>query len=488
LGLFLSFLGVHLLRWIAPPNTPRVDFIRLDGNVLWFTLGISLLATIMVGLAPAFQAWSRSAGNMMKGSGEGAFIETSTKRPHRLRSVLVVLEVLLAFILVAGGTLMGRSFQKLITVDTGLQPDSVDTMQIRFSDLVAQEADGTRRLIVARQVLDGIRSIPGVQRAALSQGGPISGGVVINDLGPRAPYPGLGYVGLYIEGLQGDQLPIVRQIMERRVTPDFFDVLGIRILRGRSFNAEDSANPVAVVSEDFARRCIPGDPLGKRFSIYEGEDGSHRWTEVVGIVKNVRDHTVVKSPDPVFYTPLTFISSGGFGISVKTSGNPMPYIPVIKDVVWSADREAEITFVRTLDQILDRSAAESRFQTMLVGLLGIFGLILAVIGIYGVISYSVIQRTHEIGVRMALGAGRRDVIHLILREGMLLAIVGIALGIGGALGLTRVLQSMLFEIEPTDAVTFIGAAIFLLIASLAACYIPARRATKVDPMVTLRHE
>ncbi|MBN2321937.1 MAG: ABC transporter permease [Acidobacteria bacterium] len=488
MGLFLSFLGTHLLRGIAPPYTPRVDFIQLDGNVLWFTLGVSLLATIIIGLAPAFQAWSKGAGSMMKGGQKGALIETSMKRPHPLRNALIVLEVLLAFILVAGGSLMVRSFSKLMSVNTGIQPGPVLTLRVRFSDLVAQEAEGTQRLIVARQVLDGIRSIPGVQRAALSVGGPISGGGVINKLGPVAPYPGLGYIGLYIEGLEGDQLSIVRQIWERKITPEFFDALGIRILRGRSFNAEDSTNPVAVVSEDLARRCIPGDPLGKQFSIYEGEDGSHQWMEVLGVVNNVRDHTVVKSPDPVFYTPLTFIPSFEFGISVKTSGNPMLHFPAIKDVVWSADREAEITNVRTLDQILDRSVAESRFQTMLVGLLGIFGLILAVIGIYGVISYSVIHRTHEIGVRMALGARRRDVMYLILKEGMLLAIVGIALGIGGALGLTRVLRSMLFEIEPTDPGTFIGVAIVLTIASLAACYIPARRATKVDPMVTLRHE
>jgi ABC-type antimicrobial peptide transport system permease subunit len=177
-----------------------------------------------------------------------------------------------------------------------------------------------------------------------------------------------------------------------------------------------------------------------------------------------------------------------FEIIAQTSANPMPLVPAIARVVQSVDKDAPITHIETVDQIIANSAAEPRFQTALVGSFGTLGLLLAIIGVYGVISYSVVQQTHEIGVRMALGAQRRDILHMILREGMLLAITGIAIGIGGALALTRVLRSMLFEIEPTDPATFVGVAIFLTIAALAACYIPARRAMKVDPMVALRHE
>ena len=208
--------------------------------------------------------------------------------------------------------------------------------------------------------------------------------------------------------------------------------------------------------------------------------------EIVGVVNDVRDRAMKESPIPVYYTP--FRSDYGFEIIAQTSANPMPLVPAIVRAVQSVDKDARIADIQTVAQILSDSSAEPRFQTALVGSFGILGFILAIIGIYGVISYSVVQQTHEIGVRMALGAQRGDILHMILREGMLLAITGIAIGIGGALALTRVLRSMLFEIEPTDPATFVGVAIFLTIAALAACYIPARRATRVDPMAALRHE
>jgi len=209
--------------------------------------------------------------------------------------------------------------------------------------------------------------------------------------------------------------------------------------------------------------------------------------EIVGVVNDVRDRGMKKSPLPVYYTPFASYDYG-FEIIAQTSANPMPLVPGIVRAVQSVDQDARIADIQTVAQTLSDSSAEPRFQTALVGSFAVLGFILAIIGIYGVISYSVVQQTHEIGVRMALGAQRGDILHRILREGMLLAITGIAIGISGALALTRVLRSMLFEIEPTDPVTFVGVAIFLMIAALAACYLPARRATKVDPMVALRHE
>lgn len=478
-GVFFSTWGIHLVRVIAPADTPRVDRIRIDAGVLWFTIGISLLVGVLVGLAPALQASSRRLGYAMKNGLGGSFAAVSIRPSHHLRSALVILEVLLAVILAAGGVLMGRSFYKLMNVNTGLDAGRFLTMRVGFSDLVGKDRD--RCAMAAENILNRIRSLSGVQQAALSSGTPLTGYSVT----------GSGRYGLYVEGREGVQLPADQRISHNSVTPGYFTSLGIRLLEGRDFEPGDRTSQVAVVSQEFARKYIQGDPLGKRFSI-NPEDGRHFWWEIVGVVNDVRDRATRHSLErtgfpPSFYTSFSFLSDR-WGIVARTSSDPMLSVPAIVRVVQSVDREARITDVETVDQMLDKSSAEPRFQTALVGSFGVLGLILAIIGVYGVISYSVVQRTHEIGVRMALGAQRTDILHMILREGMRLAVSGIAIGIGGALGLTRILRSMLFEIEPTDPATFVGVAIFLTIAALAACYIPARRATCVDPMLALRSE
>jgi len=487
-GLFFALWGIHLLRVMAPPYTPRVDRILLDANALWFTMGISLLVAVLVGLAPALQASSRRTRSSLKDGLGASFAGIAMKPSHRLRSALVVLEVLLAVVVVVGGALMGHSFYRLMSVSTGVDANHVLTMQVRFSNSVCNDkVRATKCQTAAQDVLDGIRSLPQVQRAALSFGGPLSGAV------GTFHYPGSGRIGLYVEGRRGDQLPADQFIFGNAVTPGYFAALGIRLLKGRDFEPGDSyAAGVAIVSQGFARKYIPGDPLGKRFSTNEDKEGRHSWMEVVGVVNDVRDHALKDSPIPVYYMPFTFNGNGwniiignGWNIIAQTPANPMPLVPAVTRVVQSVDKDARITNIETVGQTLSNSAAEPRFQTTLVGSFGVLGLVLAVIGIYGVISYSVVQRTHEIGIRMALGAQRGDVLHMILREGMLLATTGIAVGIGGALVLTRVLRSMLFEIEPTDPATFVGVAIILTIAALAACYVPARRATRVDPMLAL---
>jgi putative ABC transport system permease protein len=478
-GLFFSTWGIHLVRVIAPPDTPRVDRIRLDAGVLWFTIGISLLVGVLVGLAPALQASSRRMGYALKNGLGGSFAAISIKPSHHLRRALVILEVLLAVILAAGGMLMGRSFYKLMSVDTGLSAGRVLTMRVGLSDLVGKDRDKCG--MAASDILNRIRSLSGVQQASLSSGIPLHGASIIGH------YPGSGGYGLYVEGREGDQIPPGQWTYFSSVTPGYFAALGIRLLRGRDFEPGDRTSQVAVVSQEFARKYIQGDPLGKRFSFRQDGDGRRVWMEIVGVVNDVRDRAIKDSESPTFYTPFLFLSDR-WRIIARTSSDPMLSVPAIVRVVQSDDREARITNIETLDQILANSSAEPRFQTALVGSFGVLGLLLAVIGVYGVISYSVVQRTHEIGVRMALGAQRKDVLYMILREGMLLAVYGTAAGIGGALALTRVLRGILFEIGPTDPATFVGVAIFLTIAALAACYIPARRATCVDPMLALRSE
>ena len=296
---------------MAPPYTPRVDRIRLDGNVLWFTMGVSLLVAGLVGLAPALQAWSRRTGDTLKGGLGGSFAGIALRRPHRLRSALVVLEVLLAVIVVVGGALMGRSFYKLMSVSTGLDASYVLTMRVGFSDLIRKDW-ATKSPMAAEDVLDGIRSLPGVQRAVISDGGPFSGGLGIGH------YPGSGRSGLYVEGRQGDQLPGDEWIFSNSVTQGYFAALGIRLLKGRDFEPGDMTSRVAIVSQGFVRKYISGNPLGKRFSISEDEDGQHSWMEIIGVVNDVRDRAVKEPSCPLFYRPFGS-NSEGFEIIVQTS-------------------------------------------------------------------------------------------------------------------------------------------------------------------------
>jgi len=512
-----------VLRAIAPPYTPRIEFIRLNANVLWFTVAASLLTAILIGVAPALHATSRRVGATLKGGLGGSFAGPAMRQSHGFRSSLVVLEVALAVVVLAGGALMARSFYLLMHVNTGVRADHVITMSVRLSDSTCnalpqqskKSEDAARQsqaggqdnrpqkkksrnesspdkygpggcyALASENVLSGIRSLAGVQFTALAEGGVLAGGNVTTS----AHYPGeVGEQGLWVEGERGNELS--GEIEGRPITPDFFAALGIKILKGRGFASADQSNPpaVAIVSESFAREYIPGNPLGKRFNTGPDMDGHRHWMQVVGEVNDVRDRAAsAPFSGPVYYTPYT-LGGKQWQIIARTTVNPTTMVPAIERIVRSVDADAPITHIETVDQIIAESSAQPRFQTVLLGSFGVLGLLLAIIGIYGVISYSVVQRTHEIGVRMALGAGRGDVLRMILGEGLLLASIGIAIGVAGALALTRFLRSMLFEIKPTDPATFIGVAALLVVVALAACYIPARRAMRVDPMVALRYE
>jgi predicted permease len=475
LGLLFSLWGIRVLRAIAPPGTPRVDRIHLDHNVLWFTLGISLLAAFLFGLLPALQASSRRMWGVLNGSLGGSFVSSEAGERRSLRSALVIAEVALAVILVSGGALMVRSFEKLMQVNTGVRADHVLTVHVQLSDFGCTSKDGNTTCPNKDEIiLDEIKSLPGVEKAALSMG------VLHGGYDWRS--------GLHVEGVQ-DDLKFNGQ--GNPVTPGFFATTGIELLAGRDFVADDveAKNRVAVVSEGFARKYIPGGPLGRRFSTFDDKTGHHIWMEIVGVVNDTRDRAVMEmSGDPIYYTPFTLGGLGQSTIIARTAGNPMSLAKAIEQVVWSVDKYAPIRHVKTVDQILSDSAAQPKFQAVLLGSFSALALFLAVIGIYGVISYSVVQRTHEIGVRMALGAQPRDVMRLVLGQGAILALIGIAIGLAGALALTRFLQSQLFEIKANDPLTFAGVAILLMVAALLACYIPARRATRVDPMIALRYE
>ena len=352
-------------------------------------------------------------------------------------------------------------------VDTGVRPDHVLTMYVELSQSSCRPTCAP----ATGDILAEINSLPGVERAALDFGGPLQGGMDWRS-------------GILFEDWQGEQ-PF--DGLERVATPGFFQAAGIRILRGRDFAAADPAD-VAIVSEEFAAKYIRGNPLGERFSTHKDAKGHPVWMEIVGVVNDTRDRAVTHfNSGPPYYTPFSF-KGGNWQVIVRTSADPISMAPPIERAVRSVDKSAIITDVKTLEQALSDSAALPRFQTALFGLFGLLALLLAVIGIYGVTSYSVLQRTHEIGVRMALGARPEDVARRIVAKGGVLALGGIALGLTGAIALTRSLRRMLFEIQPMDLATFAGVAALLLIVALAACYLPARAATRVDPITILRQE
>ncbi|HWG59684.1 MAG TPA: ABC transporter permease [Candidatus Acidoferrales bacterium] len=513
-GLLFAAWGIRVLVALAPAGTPRLEHMALDGRVLAFTAGVSIFAAALFGLAPAMQAASRRIGHKLSGGWGGSVAAPATRRRHSLQNALIISEVAIAVILVTGGALMGRSLYTLVHLDTGTQPEHVLTMSVQLHDATCNQNREEGCGVITGNILDRIRAMPWVESAAIAGWrNPFGGGEYI--MGYRYPGAPLGQ-GLYVEGKAGDQIPR-DAVTEDEVSPGYFAALGVRMLKGRDFQPKDVSAamayrawllgpdaqkefakadkegrctpddyPAAIVSESFAGKYISGNPIGKHFRTCTSKEGAS-WTEIIGVVGDVRDHSPRELvPTAAFYVPLS--ASESWTLMARTSSDPMIAVPEIERVVQSADKGAAITNVQTVEQMLTESSADPRFETTLFGSFGALGLLLAVIGIYGVISYSVAQRTHEIGVRMALGAAREDVLAMVLGQSARLALAGIALGLAGAFGLTRFLRSMLFEVTPADPATFAAVAVLLLGTALAACWIPARKAMRVDPMVALRHE
>ncbi len=509
LGLLLSIWGIRVILAILPPGTPRLDRVVINARVLWFTLTISILAAILFGLAPALQRSARRFGRAFAGGLRGSFAGPVTRERRRLRSVLVIAEVALAVVLVTGGALMVRSFEKLIHQNMGFRTDHVLTMQVQLSQSNCGEAVTPKKKDDSKDkshspgrknnAAEGESQMSGDQKKAPAPPKPCpTVAEALTGLQSLKEIENAGFESyheesdeLIVEGGSGEPISNSVELDGGNVGPGYFSAMGIRLLRGRDFVADDarSDQKVAIVSEGFARRYFPGDPLGRRFRVkFEHYPPDGPWMQIIGVVNDVRLPALVSSgyePDS-YYMPIP--NGAGARLVVRTSIDPMPMATSVERVVHAVDSRAAITELKTMDQVVTEAAAEPRFQTVLLGSFSALGLLLALIGIYGVISYDVVQRTHEIGVRMALGATPADALRLIIREGMALAVVGIAIGIAGALALTRFLTSFLFEIKPNDPATFGTVAAALALAALAASWIPARRAMRVDPMVALRHE
>jgi putative ABC transport system permease protein len=472
LGWLLASNGLDLIVALTPGNLPRLDEVNLDLRVLGFTTLITLLSGLLFGLAPALQATKVDLLTALKEGGRN-LSEGFGRR--RLRNMLVVSQVALALVLLVGAGLMVRSFLQLQRVDPGFKPDRVLTAMIVLPRNGYGEASRVAQF--HQQLLERVKSLPGVQAASVSMSLPPNLLMMTNPFTVEGQTPA-----------PGESLPLAEHLL---ISPDFFRTLGIRLKAGRPFTDADGqdAPQVIIINDTMARRYFSGqDPIGRR--IQTGDyDPSDSGAIVVGVVDDVKYSGLNEAPNPTIYTP--FMKSlwwRSMYLAVRTDADPMVLVPSVRDEIWAIDRNLPVTRIKSMDQLMAESVTEPRAYTLLLGLFAAVALMLAAIGIYGVMSYMVAQRTHEIGIRMALGAERRSVLKLVVGQGMKLALVGVAAGLAGAFALTWVMKSLLFGVSATDPATFAAIPLVLAIVALLACYLPARRATKVDPLVALRYE
>ena len=467
-GLLLARWGLDLLLALAPANLPRTADIHLYGTVLAFSLALSVATGLVFGLAPAWLAARTDVNEALKQGSRGS---TEGGARGRLRSLLVVLEVAFALLLLAGAGLLGRSFERLAHVNPGFIPE--DATVIRLTLPAKKYAQPASQVAFADALLARLSALPGVKAAGLTHALPLVGdwvlGFTIDGRPPVAPsdQPNTNYYA---------------------VTPDYFRAMGIRLVRGRLFNERDDAKAphVALINETLARQYFPHeDPIGKRINITNGPD---TWREIVGVVADVTQYGLDRATTNQSYEPYAQKPYTGLNIVIRTEGPTGALLAALRPAVYAVDKDQPVGSILALEDILADSIARQRFATLLLGVFSAVALVIAAVGIYGVMAYNVTQRTGEIGIRLALGAQPRDVLRLVFAQGGKLVGLGLLLGLAAALAGGRLLESMLYKTSPYDPVTL--GAITLLLGAVAAlaCLLPARRATKVDPMIALRAE
>ncbi|HST19679.1 MAG TPA: ABC transporter permease [Blastocatellia bacterium] len=476
LALIGGLLGTLLARWsvgliiaFSPSNIPRLDEVSIDGRVLAFTLLASLFTGLLFGLAPALQSSKVDLNESLK---EGGRSSLSAGR-HRLRSALVISEIALALVLLVGAGLLINSFKRLLDTNPGFNSKNLLTMQLFLSPSRYTERDQKTSAFL-QQALERIRTVPGIQYAGLVNTLPITGG-------PSTSFEIAGQPAFEI----GDEPSADIRVVD----PDYFRAMEIPLLKGRWFTERDSATStkVMVINETMARRFFPDeDPMGKQVTMKDW--GDPLTGEIIGVVKDVKAGGLDSDDDSMIYWPYTQFPGIFNRVVVRTASDPSSMVAAIKNQVWSVDSEQPIADIKTMEQVLSTSVAQRRFNMALIGSFAFIALALAAVGIYGIVSYTVAERTREIGIRMALGAERRDIIKLVMKQAVSLTLIGLIIGLAGAFAISRALSSLLFKVSATDPATFAIISLILAGVALGASFVPARRATKVDPMVALRYE
>jgi predicted permease len=469
-GLLFAQWGTSMLLALRPEKLARLSGIHMDTRVLLFVLVVSVLTGIVFGMAPVWIAARADVSEALKESGR------STTAGHRIRNILVTSELALALVLLVGAGLLIKGFSRLRSMNPGFNPANVMTMYLQLP--ATRYSDIPKQTQFRRELLSRLDSLPGVQAA------------MVTDIPLGGNYVDHGFV---IDGHPSVAVGGEPDVQTLSVMGDYFRVMQIPLRAGRDFTPLDREGQplVAIVNEEMVREFFPHEnPIGVRIR-WARDTGPPRWMTVIGVVGDVKHSGLNQPTDPAMYTPFSQSDEAWrrfMTLAIRARDASPGLVEEVKKQIWSVDGQIPVGDVHAMDELIAVSLAQQRFNMLLLGLFAALALILAAVGIYGAMAYAVNQRTHEIGIRTALGAQRRDVLRLVMRDGAKIALFGIASGIAGALALTRLMSSLLFEVKPTDPATFAGVAILLTLVALAACYIPARRAMRVDPMVALRYE
>ncbi len=473
LGLLLAYSGDRLLTFAMTRYqfiVPNARVIDVDWRVLLFSLAITIATGAIFGLAPAWATANTDLNEVLKESGSSITTESGRRR---MRNALVVSEMALALVLLTGAGLLVRTFLRLMDVDLGIDPGNVVTMGLRLPDY--KYPSTVQQALFYRELLQRIGSTPGVQSAGAESGG---ANVFFQSQGQPPAAPGQEPTAAY-----------------KIITPSFFQAMGIRLVAGREFSVADAegATPVAIISETVARLYWPhSNPLGSHLTIlarvYSGQkSGADQALEIVGVVKDVRNDDLW-NPEPDVYVPFQQHPAPSVFLVVRTAVPPMSVVPAVRDAVLALDTEQPVNQIRTMSEIVSQTYGEIRFPMTLLWIFAALALVLSAVGIFGVMSYTVSRRTREMAIRITLGASRREVQLMVLLEGLRVTALGVAIGLGTALALSRVMAAYVYGITSTDPITLVGASLLLLLVALLASYLPARRATKVNPMTALRYE
>ena len=468
-GSVFLWAGFKILMSLLPGDLPRIGEISIDSSAFVFALAISGVAGVLFGLVPALQVTKPALAQSLTAGSPGA---GRTDHQSKVQGMLVVAEVAISVILLAGAGLLLQSLARLRSVPLGFQPDHVLAVKLELPD--NRYPEGSRQIAFYQELLARISVLPGVTSVGAVRQLPIGDS---RNLSP-----------IEIEGRLEATAGARQWARPVAVTERYFQTMGVPLVRGRAFMAQDHAGGIesAIINEAMAGRYWPGeDPIGKRF---RWVNSPYSWFTVVGVVKDAHPVEEPGKRLPEFFRPMAQFPNGWMTVVVRTVGEPLKLAEVVRDQVRAMDQNLPILEVRTLEQILTAGIVHPRFHARLLSAFAGLALVMTLVGIYGVLAYGVARQTREIGIRMALGAGRGQVLTMVLGRGTRLMLAGLALGIGAAIALTRYASSLLYGVTPTDPITFSGAGLLLLIAGLLTCWYPAWRATRVDPSITLRCE